>query len=101
MLGSHDVFTVSYMGWNGLKNGSLLRAAAEAGFEVLVTGDQTLSQEQNVSAHNIAVVVLSSIELRVVRNYLPAVIEAISTARTGTLTPVNCGHFTRSASGSG
>jgi hypothetical protein len=41
-LGSHEAFTVSYMGWSGLKNGELLKAAEEGGFEVFITGDQTL-----------------------------------------------------------
>lgn len=39
-LGKHDVFTVSYKGWSGLKNGGLLFAAESDGFEVFVTGDQ-------------------------------------------------------------
>ena len=37
-LGSHEVFTVSYKGWDGLKNGALLSAAEDQGFEVLVPG---------------------------------------------------------------
>ena len=41
-LGSHEVFTASFMGWEGLKNGTLLQKAEETGFEVLLTGDQTL-----------------------------------------------------------
>ena len=41
-LGSHEVFTASYMGWDGFKNGKLLEAAEDDGFGVLVTGDQTL-----------------------------------------------------------
>ena len=48
-LGSHEVFTASFPGWDGLKNGKLLEAAEMAGFEVLVTGDQTLCYEQNLS----------------------------------------------------
>jgi hypothetical protein len=42
----HDVVTVSFMGWAGLRNGELLLAAEENGIEVLVTGDRTLNQEQ-------------------------------------------------------
>lgn len=41
-LGSHDVFTVRYQGWSGLKNGQLLGSAEAGGFEVFLTGDQTL-----------------------------------------------------------
>ncbi len=48
-LGGHEAFTVSYLNWAGLKNGELLTAAEQAGFEVFITGDQTLSYEQNFS----------------------------------------------------
>jgi len=33
-LGAHEVFTVDYMGWAGLKNGELLNVAEAEGFEV-------------------------------------------------------------------
>lgn len=39
LLGEHEVVTAAYMGWAGLKNGELLRAAERGGIEVLVTGD--------------------------------------------------------------
>ena len=42
-LGAHDVFTVSFKGWSGLKNGELLRTAENDGIEVFLTGDQTLN----------------------------------------------------------
>jgi hypothetical protein len=35
---SHEVFTASFMGWNGFKNGMLLQTAQDDGFDVLVTG---------------------------------------------------------------
>ena len=43
MLGPHEVFTLTYMKWNGLVNGALLRAAAAHGFEALVTLDSNLA----------------------------------------------------------
>ncbi len=45
------------MGWASFKNGALL-AAASGKFDVLVTTDQRLSYEHNVSAFAIAVVAL-------------------------------------------
>ncbi len=61
-LSGHEVFTVSYMGWAGLKNGELLNAAEQLGFEAFVTGDQTLSYEQNFTGRRLAVLVLSTID---------------------------------------
>jgi hypothetical protein len=59
-LGTHEVFTVSYKDWAGLKNGELLRAAENDGIEVFLTGDQTLTHEQNLTGRTIAIVALTS-----------------------------------------
>lgn len=94
-LGSHEVFTVSYKGWDGLKNGALLSAAEDQGFEVLVTGDQTLLHEQNLAGRKLAVVCLSSVEWRILRNYLPVIVAAIDNAAPGSFQAVDCGTFSR------
>ena len=41
-----------------LKNGELLRAAEENGFDVFVTGDQTLAYEQNLAERRLAILAL-------------------------------------------
>lgn len=56
LLGPHDVVTVNYMGWAGLQNGALLRAAEDGGIDVLLTGDQTLKDEQSLMGRRLAVV---------------------------------------------
>jgi hypothetical protein len=38
-LGPHEVATAAERGWEHLKNGALLRQAAEAGFAALITTD--------------------------------------------------------------
>lgn len=57
-LGAHEVFTVNFKGWAGLKNGDLLRTAENNGIEVFLTGDQTVTYEQNLTERTIAIVVL-------------------------------------------
>jgi hypothetical protein len=42
----HEVATVQGLGWAGAKNGAPLRAAREAGYEVLVTVDRNLEYQQ-------------------------------------------------------
>ena len=54
----HDVYTVTYMRWNGLKNGALLAQAAEHGFDALVTTDRNIPHQQNVGALPCAVVII-------------------------------------------
>ncbi len=94
-LGEHDVFTVRYKGWAGLKNGELLKTAEHEGFEVLVTGDQTISYEQNLTGRSVAIVVLSSIDWHILKNHLLSIIAAVDSALPGTFQAVDCGAFTR------
>jgi hypothetical protein len=95
LLGPHDVATVTYMGWAGLKNGELLQAAENDGFEVLLTGDQTLSHEQNIGGRRLAIIALSAIQLPIIRENLAKVIAAIDSAAPGTFQLVECGTFRR------
>lgn len=60
MLPGCEAQHTSRLGWGGLSNGRLLGAAEEGGFEVLVTIDQGLRYEQNMSGRAIAVVLLQS-----------------------------------------
>jgi hypothetical protein len=57
-LAGHDLRTAQEMGWNGKKNGELLRLMTVAGFEILLTVDRNLQHQQNLAAAGIAVVVM-------------------------------------------
>jgi len=57
LLPEHEVRTVAAMGWTGIRNSELLQLAAGE-FDALLTGDQNLAHQQNLSALPIAVVVL-------------------------------------------
>jgi hypothetical protein len=56
-LVGHAVKTVVEMGWNGIKNGNLLKLA-EPYFEVFITVDQNLRYQQNLRGFNLAIMVL-------------------------------------------
>ncbi len=94
-LGSHEAFTVRYQGWSGLENGELLRTAENDGFEVFLTGDQTMSYEQNLTGRQIAVVVLSAIEWHIIRHSLLTIQTAIDAAAPGSHQAIDCGVFIR------
>jgi hypothetical protein len=94
-LGDHEVFTVRYQGWAGLKNGELLKAAEDDGFEAFVTGDQTLSYEQNLTGRRIALVVLSSIDWHIIKANLAPILTALADAAPGSFQKVECGVFSR------
>jgi hypothetical protein len=57
-LPGHDVFTAAYMKWDGIENGELLRRAAAAGFQAVLTNDRGLEYQQNLGALPVAVVVV-------------------------------------------
>jgi len=94
-LGPHEVFTVRYKGWAGLKNGELLTAAETDGFDVFITGDQTLSREQNLTGRRVAIMVLSSIDWHILKDNLPPIVAALDKAVPGSVQEVNCGSFSR------
>lgn len=94
-LPGHDVFTVAYVGWGGLRNGELLKTAEAGGFEVFVTGDQSMRYEQNLSGRKLAIVMLSAIEWRIIKEHMPKIAAAVDQATPGSLTRVECGVFVR------
>lgn len=94
-LGDREVFTVRYQGWAGLKNGELLKTAEDEGFEVFITGDQTLSYEQNLTGRRVAVVVLSSIDWHILKGNLKPILAALDNAKPGSFQEVECGSFSR------
>ncbi len=57
-LTGHDVFTVQYMGWSGMKNGQLLAVAADHGFDAVLTLDSGVQYQQNLHVLPLAVVIL-------------------------------------------
>lgn len=59
-LSTHTVVTASFLRWGHLRNGELLGAAEEAGFDVLVTGDRSLIREQNLAGRRLAIIGLSA-----------------------------------------
>lgn len=57
---SHEVFTIRDKGWNGIKNGELLKLLLENSFDALLTFDKNLQHQQNFSKYTITVFVLTA-----------------------------------------
>lgn len=60
---AHELTTAQKRGWGGIKNGDLLRLA-ESEFSLFITTDQNLRYQQNLSNPLIAILVLSTNNLR-------------------------------------
>jgi len=71
---------VAQQGWSSLSNGALLRQAAET-FDVMLTADQNIEFQQNLSTLPVAVVVLAaeSNRLESLEPLVPAVLDALNT----------------------
>lgn len=81
--GTHTVVTAWFQGWSGLKNGALLDAAEEAGFELFITADQGLRYQQNLTGRKIALLVLSTNNWSRIQAHAGEVMAAINTAARG------------------
>jgi PIN like domain len=56
----HEVYTVRDKGWNGVKNGELLKLLLAEGFDALLTFDKNLQYQQNFEKYTLTVFVLSA-----------------------------------------
>ena len=76
-LPGHDCQTARYAGLAGLKNGDLLTAAEAAQFDVLLTVDQGIIFEQNLTSRKIAIVVFRAKSNRL-RDLIPLMATALA-----------------------
>ena len=76
-LTGHEVRTVTQAGWSGVENGELLRLAAQT-YDVFLTIDQRLDQEQQIPAR-LAVIVLKAPTNRIesLRPLIPDLLNAL------------------------
>lgn len=65
----------------GLENGDLLAAAEKAGFEVLLTVDQGIEYQQNLTARKLAIIVFRGKSNRL-KDLLPLVPSCLSRLRS-------------------
>ena len=84
LFADHEACTVPEMGWQGTKNGELIRLAASE-FEVFVTADQNLQYQQNLAGVDIGVIVMAAHTNRLddLRPLVPAVLHALESIRPG------------------
>lgn len=91
LMEQHEARHVTHLGWKGLPNSELLHRAVAEGFDVLLTGDTHMADQQDLTQFNLAVVQIR-VRRRVIKELLailPAVLEAIHTAPKSELTTVS------------
>jgi len=93
LIDSRDtVVTTWFQGWSGLKNGALLTAAEEAGFDLFITADQEIGYQQNLTGRKIAVLVLSTNNWSVIKEQVGEISAAIEAATPGSFVFLDIGH---------
>ena len=88
ILTGYDVKTAYDMGWDAIANGRLLSAAEAASFAIMVTSDQNIAHQQNLSGRRLALVVLTTNHWLTVKSRAASVLEACDKAGEGTYSVV-------------
>jgi predicted nuclease of predicted toxin-antitoxin system len=82
-LPDHIVETAYERGWSNLKNGELLTQAEAEGFDVLITTDQNLRNQLDLSRRRISVIVLLTTSWHRIKNNAALVAQALDNIRPG------------------
>jgi hypothetical protein len=81
-LTGHVVSTAAEMGWSELSNGDLLRAAEQL-FDALITTDQSIGYQQNLTDRVIAILVLPTTSWPRLRERVGVIAAAVDALRPG------------------
>jgi hypothetical protein len=76
-LHPHDVDIANERDWGALQNGDLLNQPEQDGYELLITTDQNLRYQQNLSSRKIMILVLCTTSWPRIRQNVERVTEGI------------------------
>jgi alkanesulfonate monooxygenase SsuD/methylene tetrahydromethanopterin reductase-like flavin-dependent oxidoreductase (luciferase family) len=82
-LTKHQVSTAHEQGWSTLLNGNLIKAAEDAGFEVLLTADTHMMNQQNLAQTKLAIIALSTNHWKSILAAVNLIVVAVDTAKPG------------------
>jgi hypothetical protein len=85
LLAGHDCVSTQWRGWGGIKNGDLIRLAEEE-FGLFITSDQNLRYQQSLAGRGLAILELSTNDLRRIlaaSSDIVAVVASIGAGDTG------------------
>jgi predicted nuclease of predicted toxin-antitoxin system len=90
----HECLSARYAGLNGLKNGALLLAAENAGFDVIVTTDRGMAGQQNLRGRRLSILILRAAtnRLKDLQALMPSALSALSSIERGQIITVDAEH---------
>lgn len=83
LLPGHDVRHAVEMGWDQIGNGELLTIAEAAGFEIVITADQNIRYQQNLSGRRLSLIVLSTNHWPTLRGSIGPIVDTIGLVSPG------------------
>ncbi|HMO82415.1 MAG TPA: DUF5615 family PIN-like protein [Pyrinomonadaceae bacterium] len=89
-LTAYECQTTYEAGWSDASNGELLLLAEENGFDLLLTADSSIKNQQNIEGRKISILVLRAPDNRLVTHIemIDAILVALESIRPGELTEV-------------
>lgn len=88
ILSNHVCASVQERGWGGIKNGELLDLA-ETEFDLFITSDQNIRYQQNLKGRGIAILELSTNDIRRIHAVHTLVDEAVERIQPGEFKQLN------------
>jgi hypothetical protein len=88
-LKRHFVRTAAQQQWATLRNGDLLHAAEEAGFELLLTTDRNIGYQQNLTLRRIAILVIDIQQWPELRPHVQEIVDAVDRTTPGGYTELD------------
>ncbi len=82
LLAGHDCTTAQLRGWGGIENGQLL-GLAEGEYDMFITSDQNVRYQQNLTGRKIAILELSTNDLRRIDAAASAIQDTVNAIRPG------------------
>lgn len=81
-LAGHVIETAFELGWSTLENGALL-AAAEQSFDLMITTDQKLRYQQNLTGRRLSILILTTMSWPHIQKSIPQILVAIDRSTPG------------------
>ena len=83
LIAGHHVTPAFEMGWTGISNGDLIAAVEAEGFEVLITADQNIRYQQNLTVRRLILIVLSTNIWPIIRANRAPILAAVEHVKAG------------------
>ena len=91
-LTGHTVTKAKDPGWDRLTNGDLLAEAERAGFDLVLTADNNMRYQQNLTGRRIALVVLSTPQWPRVQLHVDKITAVLNSVKPGSCAEIEIPH---------